>query len=346
MPTRQKTVVISDVHMSNGADYSWFLPPYPQDIAALLHKVANDASVEELVFLGDFFDLWLYPIDVVPWSISRIIAANPSITQALQQCTRNLANVYYLTGNHDMSVQAHDLLPFNSGGKSIQLISPEWYRAKYQGRRHLEHGHAVDMFNAPDDSGDTIGGYPLGFFITRLVATATYPGAAGQALKKLLQTHSATVQAMELEAIDGWSKGSGLVLSMITLLAGYAGVKDTTPIRFSEPKLDSRYTVGDIKRYYGSLFGTWLKRYPNPRDLAKTMLVTVDPHGLDWFVKKLLSGETRPKLVVMGHTHNTMSRDEYSNDGCWCHSSLEGSGGMVPSYVEVVQDTARLVFWR
>ena len=116
-------------------------------VAAVLHKVANDASVEELVFLGDLFDLWLYPIDVVPWSISRIIAANPSITQALQQCTRNLANVYYLTGNHDMPVKAHDLLPFNSGGKSIQLISPEWYRAKYQGRRHLEHGHAVDMFN-------------------------------------------------------------------------------------------------------------------------------------------------------------------------------------------------------
>jgi hypothetical protein len=36
---------------------------------------------------------------------------------------------------------------------------------------------------------------------------------------------------------------------MITLLAGYAGVEDTTPIRFSEPKLDNRYTVGDIKRY-------------------------------------------------------------------------------------------------
>jgi UDP-2,3-diacylglucosamine pyrophosphatase LpxH len=62
----------------------------------MLNNFANDASVEELVLLGDLFDLWLYPLNVVPWTISQIIKANPLITEALQRCVHNIPNVYYL----------------------------------------------------------------------------------------------------------------------------------------------------------------------------------------------------------------------------------------------------------
>jgi UDP-2,3-diacylglucosamine pyrophosphatase LpxH len=340
----QKTIVLSDVHMSNWADYSWFLHPYPEDLTAMLNRVANDSSVWELVLLGDVFDLWLYPLDVVPWTISQIIEANPSITKALQQCVQNIPNVYYMTGNHDMEVVVSDLKPFHSGGKNIHLISPDWYSAKYQGLRHLEHGHAVDMFNAPDDSSDTISGYPLGFFITRMVATAADQSAVWKALKELLQALGATHKAMGPAAIAVPSMGSLLVEAIITLLQKLARVQDSTPIRFSEPGLDNKYTVGDIKSRYGSLYSTWLTRYPD--EFLDTMMVGFGSNGLDWYAKKLLSEKPGLKVVLMGHTHHAESEGKYINDGCWCIPSALGHGDATPSYVKIVGDRTTLVPWK
>ena len=73
MAPQQKTIVISDLHISNGAEYSWFVPPYPDSLTRLLNQIAKDPEVGELILLGDVFDLWLYPIDVVPWTVDRII---------------------------------------------------------------------------------------------------------------------------------------------------------------------------------------------------------------------------------------------------------------------------------
>jgi len=126
--------------MSNGENYSWFRPPYPDYVSKMLNSIANDSSVGELVLLGDLFDLWVYPLNVVPLTVSQIIQANPSVTKAFQKCVQNIANVYYMTGNHDMGVKAIDLQPFSYSGKSIQLISPEGYNRKYENKRHLEHG--------------------------------------------------------------------------------------------------------------------------------------------------------------------------------------------------------------
>jgi UDP-2,3-diacylglucosamine pyrophosphatase LpxH len=351
VPEPEKTVVISDVHMSNAEDYSWFLPPYPQDLTELLNRLAADSSLEELVFLGDLFDLWVYPLHVVPWTVKRIIAANQPVTQAIQNCVQQIKNVYYITGNHDMGVTADDLQVFSSGDKRLQLISPEWYRQHYKNQRHLEHGHQADMFNAPpDDPDDTIGGYPLGFFITRLTTTAKTArerAQAGQALKSLLQTHSARAQkALRGGAVEARAMGSYLVTAIIDLLQKHAGVSDSEPIRFSEPQLDNKYTVGAIKEHYGKLFGTWLKRYPDWRDFANTMLVWVNPDGLNWYADKLLAAAHPPQVVLLGHSHHPIALDRYKNDGRWCHSSPWGLAGEPPYYIEIVGDTAQLKSWK
>jgi UDP-2,3-diacylglucosamine pyrophosphatase LpxH len=351
----EKTIVISDIHMSDGAstgaDYSWFRLPCQVDLTAMLNKIAQDSRVGELVLLGDLFDLWLYPINIPPLTVSEIIdlKENAPIIEALRLCVQK-KNVYYMNGNHDMAVVASDLQPFSSGGKNIKLISPDEYNKNYLGLRHLEHGHAVDMFNAPDahpdDPSETIGGYPLGFFITRLIATAGKRWAAArQALQALLHTFGAKHKAMRLEGIDVLSVGSLLVKSIIDLLKVYGGVNDSDKIRFSEPGLDNQYTVGDIKSHYGSLFGTWLfERYPDPEDFVHAMLVGFEPNGLDWYAEKLLSGSGAPKVVVMGHTHQAAPKSYvqgvYDNDGCWCFSS---TSGFTHHYVEIVGDTATLL---
>jgi UDP-2,3-diacylglucosamine pyrophosphatase LpxH len=346
MTASQKTIIISDVHISNGAGYSWFLPPYPDDLTAMLNSIANDSSVGELVLLGDVFDLWVYPLHVVPWTVNQIIQANPSVTKALQLCVQNIPNVYYMTGNHDMGVVESDLQPFSSGGKHIQWISPDWYNAKYQNKRHLEHGHAVDMFNAPDTSSDTIGGYPLGFFISRMVATASDQSAVCRELNTLLQALGNAHRAMGPAAIAVPSMGSLLVEAIITLLEKLVEVQDNTPIRFSEPDLDKKYTVADIKSHYRTLYSVWLSRYPDPEEFLGSMLVGVSSNGLDWYANKLLSGTGAPNILVMGHTHHAESVGRYVNDGCWCIPSALGRGDATPSYVMIDQEIATLIPWK
>jgi UDP-2,3-diacylglucosamine pyrophosphatase LpxH len=345
MAAQQKTIVISDIHISDGAKYSWFFPPYAEKFTAMLNKIANDANVVELVLLGDLFDLWVYPLDVVPWTVSKIIQANSSILKALQQCVKNIPNVYYMTGNHDMQVVDSDLQPFSTSGRNIQFINPEWYNGQYKNVRHLEHGHEVDMLNAPDASPDTIGGYPLGFFITRLVATAADQSTVWQALKNLLQALGATHRAMGPAVVKMPSMGALFVEAIIALLEKLAMVQDNTPIRFREPELDNKYTVGDIKTHYGSLYGTWLKRYPDPEDFVDSMLTGLLANGLDWYARKVLSEQTTPKVVLLGHTHHGMFQGGYYNDGCWCIPSALGHGDPTPNYVEIVGDTATLISW-
>jgi UDP-2,3-diacylglucosamine pyrophosphatase LpxH len=344
MSENKKTIVCSDVHMSDGKKYSWFTGNYPEYLRKMLKKFANDRSVEELIFLGDLFDLWVYPVNVVPWTISKIIRYNSSITNAIKNCVQNIPNVYYIAGNHDMGLKGEDLNQLNSGGNQIKLVDPSDYNAIYNNMRHLEHGHAVDIFNAPDDSNNKIGNYPLGFFISRLIATAADQSAAWQALKGLLQRFAATYKAKKDAAFAITSTGSYLVEKIITRLETNAKVSDDTPIRFSEPELDEHeYIVGDIKKHYGIMIDEWHAQYPD--EFLDRMLVGFSPNGLNWYAKKLRSENPELKVVVMGHTHHALSMGRYDNDGCWCIPGSLGHGDGTPHYVEIVGNTVKLFPW-
>jgi len=242
-----------------------------------------------------------------------------------------------------MQVQAADLALFSSGGKAVQLVTPDWYNAKYKNVRRLEHGHAADMFNAPDPAPDTIAGYPLGFFITRLAASAEDQSALWQALKKLLQQLGATQASLGAAAARAPSAGAFFVEAIIGLLQTLAEVPDSAPIRFTDPAIDGKYTVADVKSHYNSLFLTWLLRYP--RNLVNTMLASLVSNGLDWYASILLNQSTPPKLVVMGHTHHGEVEGDYDNSGCWCIPSALGHGDATPHYVSIIGETATLVPW-
>jgi len=73
MTGQRKTLVNEGIHMSNGAGFSWFLHPYPAELTAILTSVAKDSSVAEPILLGNLFDLWLYPLGAVPWTVSQIL---------------------------------------------------------------------------------------------------------------------------------------------------------------------------------------------------------------------------------------------------------------------------------
>jgi UDP-2,3-diacylglucosamine pyrophosphatase LpxH len=345
MESPEKTIVVSDIHISNGAGYSWFLPPCPSEFTAMLKRMAGDPTVKELVLLGDLFDLWLYPLDVVPWTTPQILAGNPEVVEALQACVAKLPNVYYILGNHDMEVASADLKPLDSGGRSVQLVDSDWYNRQYQNVRHLEHGHFVDMFNAPDSASDTIGGYPLGYFITRLVATADNQNALWNALQGVVQYFDNLHRATGIKAAALPSMGSLFIELIVTALEVAAGVNDHTPIRMPQADLDGKYTVGDIKTNYASLLPTWEARYPNSEDLLNSMLTGLLANGLDWYAKLLSAQFSEIKVTIMGHTHHGEVMGHYDNSGCWCIPSAFGHSDATPTYISIVGETATLVPW-
>ncbi len=335
MAPRNKTVVISDVHISNGEKYAWFSRSNAEKLTGLLNAIRKDRDVEELVLLGDIFDLWLYPIHVKPWTIGKIIASYPLIAEVLQECVEK-KKVYYMNGNHDMGVTAGDLKPYSVGSKTIEMIRPNDYNAKRNGKWHLEHGHEVDMFNAPDPSGDTIGDYPLGYFISRLTVSARI--GVWDALKEELEKiHSELHKQIETKGLSFDLTESPLVSGIVDLLVLYSGVDPDAPIRFAEPALDMNYTVASIKQHYKNLYSSWYERYPDGRVLA-SMLSSRRLVGLEWYADELMRAAKPPELIVMGHTHKALPVRPYFNDGCFC-------GMDELSYVEIVDDTAELRLW-
>jgi len=334
---RSKIVVISDVHMSNNAGYSWFRSPYPGDVSGLFKMIAKDEGVKELVLLGDIFDLWLYPVNVTPCQIDEIVSEwDDTVIDALRQCAANLPTVFYLNGNHDMTVTSDDIRRI---ANQIQWITPAEYNQKHKNLLHLEHGNSADMFNAPDDSGDTVNGLPLGYFITRLVATADDQAKCWDRIRELVEDHHERyLRTGDSEKSVNGIAGKLLVIGIINALMAYAFIKgepvtDKTEIRF--PNSKENVTVGTVKKFYHSLFDRWLKK--EPRRLWDSMRVSLCKDGLDWYAKELLD-KGPAKVIVMGHTHYgeysvyaCNDGSKYANSGCWCKETKDPA----PTYIEM-----------
>lgn len=339
---RGKTVIVSDIHMSDGESYSWFNGQYSVDMEQMFYKIAEDGAVEELVLLGDAFDTWLYPLNIKPFNFEQIYSKwESTVIKALKQCVKNIDKVFFINGNHDMFVTQDDLKKISSRSKYVELITAADYNKNKS--FHLEHGNHVDMFNAPDNSGDTIGNYPLGFFITRMVCGVK---DSDNIVSKIIELIS-NLSKNYLTSKTDISMGRFLVNSIITCLELYTGITDDTPIHFAEPELDKEgITVGSIRNKYWSLYDVWLKKYP--AHILNTMLAGLIPRGLDWYASKLISEKSSQK-VILGHTHlavNEPIRDsamgDYYNTGCWCSM---GKNKKNPSYVVIDNNEISLHYW-
>ena len=319
-----KTIVISDVHMSNGVDsYTWFKTPLEDKFYRFLSEILDDNSVSDIVIVGDLFDTWLYPIDVVPFTYSQIISKYNKIASVIKNLVEKKNSVVYLKGNHDMTITDTDLDFFSSGGRKLQLTSTKEFNLRHK-NWHFEHGNDVDMFNAPDNSGDTLACLPLGYYVTRLIATAVDKHGD-------LSQYYAFVQDFKA---GNFNENSSFFADMITLLELAADVTDCDKIRFSDDN-DQKYTVGDIKKKYSTLLYRWWKRYPD--NLLNTMLTALLNDGLQWYAS-LLTEEKKYSLIVMGHTHYPIENGIYLNDGCWCYSTT--GSNYHTSYVEIDADNA------
>lgn len=342
----KKIVILSDSHVGNGKDYSWFYQTsennYPQYLTDMLNLLSKDSSIDELLILGDFFDLWVYPMDYVPWTPEQIISHwNDTIMDALRACVANIPNVYYQVGNHDMSVTATQVEQIKAGDKTVQWISIDDYNQQYKGVLHCEHGNAVDMFNAPVPSDSTpteaLNDKPLGYYMARMIASKT---KASEFSAWDLMCDEITNSCNAYTPENGLEIGNQMVKTLMELLmtecnSGGANIDDDSVFVFADDS--QNVSIADVKNSYQNILNLWHKE-SDPDWLLNCALAMFKPHrtGLNWWAQRLVDNGDA-KLVIMGHVHHNEWYSEgltgqYINDGCWCNATPDPA----PRYAEVI----------
>jgi hypothetical protein len=241
---KRYAVVLSDVHIGNGAPTCWYQAAvHEPQLAALLRWIlGNRASIREVVLLGDIFELWTYPPAMRPPSMPDIIRANPGMLGPrgpLAAVVRAFPNqVRLLRGNHDGSLTSADVDWLNrslggnlSRGERIEFVaSGTRVVTGASGKRTVfTHGHHSCMFNAPDlrSKWDTI---PIGHFVTRAISyqlSKTLPPGKTAADT----SNSGNPSGVDLSGIAAaWKRRGDLAAFLIEYICNVTGMPRTLPI--------------------------------------------------------------------------------------------------------------------
>ncbi len=330
---RGKIVTLSDVHIGDNSPTVWYQKKYHEPYLAALfdYVIANAASIQELVILGDFVDFWTYPPERRPPAFAEFIAANPNILGPNGKLSAALTalqgRVTYVPGNHDMTITQADLNQIQNPRYKIRLHTDENYFPGGNDRRLLmAHGHRWTMFNAPD-RGSRLAPLPIGHFATRSFChQLTQTLKPGQTVADLVgQGEPNGVEFGKLmSSLDGI--GGGLV----ELAVNYAS--KTTGLAFDAPIIlpsGETTTLAEVKHIYRDLWANWKNAGGGGRngELEAGKAAAADlANGryLAWFAQRAAL-QNGADLVVFGHTHISVRGvkngfTDYLNTGFDCAS--------------------------
>jgi len=327
----------------------------PHLVRFLEYLATSDA--DEVVMVGDVLDDWIVPVDVVPPSFLDILnhAGNRNTVNALRALS-DAKNVRYLPGNHDMLVDSasiHAKFPMMTFGGNHD------YGLQYiDGNVVTEHGTSSAMFNGPDHEH----GLPLGYFISRMIATYNaYTDNEGD--MDLFSVAGSVIRGFVDGDLTDKRKLIGLVVSAVCKATGLN--LNTKILMRPDAPVDTGgrgyITVKDVKGIYADLAVNWKK---GPDHLLPAIpAADVDCHNVELMVKPLCDGHLTG-VAVMGHTHdetNIYSKKSrkgyaYSNCGCWCKKTVSvtdpsgetlssGNGHFVTTVDTSGKTTATLYYW-
>ncbi len=322
-----KRVFVSDVHMSAGwslngqtGRYDWLDAGEANSFAQFLTSLNNDASVQEIVLLGDMMDDWVYPIDVQPADYSRIVAA-PHISPVvnnLKTLSRN-KKVIYVPGNHDMTIMDDRVKTFREN-----TFSGVIFQDRYETADGIlaEHGHQYTMYNAVDRENQL----PLGHYISRLAATV-------EARKKKRCRQSTVVATLFPPGRQAHSSQTALGDPFVNLPLSYlagelGGVDDASRIVTIE---GIGITLGEVRYMYRHLSEDWAEKHG-----AMDVFGSVWREAVGfWGLVQQLAVDKNKKVIILGHTHSRENcylgtadaitgeiKDPcaiYANCGSWCN---------------------------
>lgn len=333
-----KTIFLSDVHVGAkrysdeskdkgryAYDWDWLTEAQSQNFISFLEFLHADPaykSVSEIVLLGDIFDNWIFPHDLVPPSLDEVLDANDDIRTALQELSAE-HDVFYVPGNHDMGASRE----FMERHFPRITYCPERFNA---GRVVAEHGHRYALFNAPATFSHNLYGLPLGYFMSRLEATKK-----GRTNRE--GRHYRTYVDDFLELV------TKATLPQCALDAVLEEVGLCTNTEFVV-KLDDgsivRPTAADVREIYKDIYEDW-----PTATVSKPRAAMAELDRLNC-VADLLCKNGKAKVCVFGHSHkaeidkDTWFCDDriYANSGYWCGNQC--------TFVEIEGTyTVRLVRW-
>jgi len=320
MPKRTKRIFISDVHMSAGRkpkqgrhDYDWLAPEEANRLAKFIDHVNDSTDIQEVILLGDIMDNWVCPVDEEPITYDEIVKApkNKNLVASLKKLAKNKEiKVIYMPGNHDMGITKafiDKVWPEMVFGGSA--LNDSIFR---DGRLLAEHGSAHALFNAPDPFNSPGNRIPLGYYISRVIATkAAKTGSPDR--------HYWTYIDDLLEIFGPQT----LPQSVLEAVLEEAGLDDNTGIRMRTINNKPIYTTAkDIKDKYAKLYSQW-EEHKGKGMAFKAVMAEIGWLGdlADHLTKK---SDTR--IVVFGHSHDwQLDKDSwfvrdriYANCGAWC----------------------------
>ena len=328
MPDKNKIIVLSDIHVGTEFPTVWYRRDFHEGylIKVLDYIIENAASIRELVLLGDIFDFWLYPPDVMPPSFDLIIDANPNILgnngKLSQVLTALEGNVVFIPGNHDMNITQEDLDKIQNPKFKIKL-GPEIYQPDK--KIIFTHGHLFTIFNAPDMN-TSLKPLPIGYFVSRAYAfSLMHTLKSGQTVADLPDQGypSGLNIGPFLDLLKGLQPGTSATSMLVDYLA--AGMPQDMPINISSSTV---ITLMQAKALYYDLWSTWVLANGGgvKGNLIAMKSATADYNGtyMAWFAQRLAL-ERGADLVVMGHTHKPKSglyqgMVNYVNNGFVCPS--------------------------
>lgn len=318
----KKRIYISDVHINAGRSlklpkdkypYEWFGKKEAKRFAEFLKYINNPSEVKEVVFIGDLMDDWIYPVHDVPPTFQEIVDSpiNKDIVQQLKNLSsNNEIIVIYLPGNHDMSV-TREFIQSNFPG--MIFGGSARYNSVYRtGRLRAEHGSAHAMFNAPDPINNPGERLPLGYFISRIVATREYETG-------ISKRHYWTYADDLLETLGPQKLAASVFEALLEEANLSENVSISMPSRGGE---EVKITAREVKEKYSDLYGQWKDYYGFGAAFKAIMAETGHlGHMADKLCKK-----SDTNVVIFGHSHNwDLDKDSwfvddriYANCGAWC----------------------------
>ena len=356
------TIFLSDIHIGTNGPTNWYQQslhePYLK--AALKYVQDNAARVEDLVVLGDWFDLWTYLPSDAPPQVSDIFAANPGVFTRQSDSSGDFVTcldaveggLYFVNGNHDMQatlaeVDAH-FAPLSERGR--QVLGGDAGGAYAAGKLYAVHGHQYSLFCRADPAEDpAYAGLPLGYFVTRATSligvrqiaawNQAHPEAPIRNVSQLAnQGHplfNFTDLLIDLDYIIRIAEGEdGLAKGVLYDLLREGGVP--------ESQLDDfPFTMpGGATLTAGAAAATFSNLWQGARSVPAVVVDLSD--SLTTEGEGLLLGDAYD-LVVMGHTHLPLMHQLpllesiYANSGFNCPPQPDmADRTKAPTFVEVV----------
>ena len=352
---RNKLIFVSDIHMNVDAPYSWF-SSHAKYLAAFLESINNRTDVAELIIIGDLLDDWVSPVESASSNFSAILAAstNQSSIQALQAiCNNPNIKVTYLTGNHDLlSFELQNKATIQATFPNMSIISDSPGLGAYSKDNVIwaEHGHRYTLFNAPDTWSRSGGYLPLGYFISRLAASAsiknnriiTTPELLDEFIKKptselngLLEKQGRhTKHLSELNGLlekQGWhtkhlkskaDKGTfddAFILLVYSAIAAYSGYLPWNT--YAMNGLDG-FTTNPSVIQIGATYDHILSGWDSRQDIVGSLNAILDDIGSLGSAANLLfemptyiksKYPFTPRIILFGHTHEAVFQYQSSS---------------------------------